>query len=311
MTRFDLQLADVKWIDLVNPSKESLEALAVELNMPLRPLMSCLDPEHLPKFENLEGEYTFVILRSFDTSCSLKANAVEDMTTKTAVFITEKIALTIHRLDSDFISAMRAKTDQKGTLRLKDLIKALASGTVMSFDEPLNQLEKDAANLEAVVFKAQRSSKVLRDGYLLKRKTSSLFRVLQLTSDVISRLSNKTDYNWEDSLDLKERNARLIFYTDELSQKITSFINLYISLVSQKTNEASYKTNEIMRVLTVFSIFFLPLNFIAGIYGMNFKHMPELATEYGYFYVLGTMVAVAAGIYLYAKKQGWLSSPED
>jgi magnesium transporter len=61
-----------------------------------------------------------------------------------------------------------------------------------------------------------------------------------------------------------------------------------------------------MRILTVFSAFFLPLTFIVGVYGMNFAHMPELAHPWGYFVVLGGMAALSLGIWIWFRRRGWL-----
>ena len=87
---------------------------------------------------------------------------------------------------------------------------------------------------------------------------------------------------------------------------VSNLINLYVSITSQKTNEASYKTNEIVRILTVFSIFFLPLNFLAGVYGMNFEHMPELKSENGYYAVLGVMLLISFSLFTWMFRRGWI-----
>lgn len=61
-----------------------------------------------------------------------------------------------------------------------------------------------------------------------------------------------------------------------------------------------------MRVLTLFSAFFLPVTFIAGIYGMNFAFMPELRWRLGYPLILGMMLSVSLGIYAWMRKKGWI-----
>lgn len=76
-------------------------------------------------------------------------------------------------------------------------------------------------------------------------------------------------------------------------------MNLYLSLSAQRTNET-------MRVLTVFSAFLLPLTFIAGIYGMNFAFMPELSWKLGYPAVLASMLLVAGGIYVWFRRKAWI-----
>jgi len=66
------------------------------------------------------------------------------------------------------------------------------------------------------------------------------------------------------------------------------------------------KMNEVMKVLTIIATIFIPLTFIARIYGMNFENMPELEMEYGYFYALGAMGIIFIGMLFYFKKQNWL-----
>ncbi len=90
-----------------------------------------------------------------------------------------------------------------------------------------------------------------------------------------------------DLAQVREPLDKHIYYADDIHEEITGLLNLHLALMAQRTNEASFRTNEVMRVLTVFSIFFLPLNFIAGIYGMNFENMPELKAANGYFMTLG------------------------
>jgi magnesium transporter len=82
-------------------------------------------------------------------------------------------------------------------------------------------------------------------------------------------------------------------------EDVNNLMNLFLSLSAQKTND-------VMKVLTIFSVFFMPLTFIAGIYGMNFEFMPELRQKWGYPGVLLLMVLVALFIYVYFKKKKWL-----
>jgi magnesium transporter len=64
--------------------------------------------------------------------------------------------------------------------------------------------------------------------------------------------------------------------------------------------------NEIMKVLTIITTVFIPLSFVAGLYGMNFQYMPEIAWRYGYFAILGLMAVMAGGMVLYFKKKRWM-----
>jgi magnesium transporter len=78
------------------------------------------------------------------------------------------------------------------------------------------------------------------------------------------------------------------------------------NLLSIQLALASHRTNEVVRVLTVFSVFFLPLTFIVGIYGMNFAHMPELRERWGYPAVMAAMGFVTLVIGLWFRRRGWL-----
>jgi magnesium transporter len=68
----------------------------------------------------------------------------------------------------------------------------------------------------------------------------------------------------------------------------------------------SNRMNEVMKVLTIIATLFIPLSFIAGVYGMNFTYMPELEWRYSYFVVLGLMLAAAAGMLMYFRRRRWL-----
>jgi len=78
------------------------------------------------------------------------------------------------------------------------------------------------------------------------------------------------------------------------------------ALSDELLSMTAQKTNEVMMVLTLMASVFIPLTFIAGIYGMNFEHMPELRTRWGYFLVLGLMGALASSMLVYFRRRGWL-----
>ena len=96
--------------------------------------------------------------------------------------------------------------------------------------------------------------------------------------------------------DLREHITRVQHAGAELERHIEAAVQMYFA-------STSHRTNEVVRMLTVFSAIFLPLTFLAGIYGMNFRHMPELAARYGYPAVLMLMVIVAGGLLLYFRRR--------
>jgi magnesium transporter len=82
-----------------------------------------------------------------------------------------------------------------------------------------------------------------------------------------------------------------------------------LALADELLSMMAQKTNEIMKVLTLMASLFIPLTFIAGVYGMNFENMPELRTRDGYFAVLGVMIVVAVGMLVFFRRRGWLGRP--
>ena len=99
--------------------------------------------------------------------------------------------------------------------------------------------------------------------------------------------------------DVYDNAVQVIDAVESLRDVISGLVDLYLSTVS-------FRTNEVMKVLTIMASIFIPLTFMAGIYGMNFEYMPELAFEWGYFGLLGAMFVVGMGMVLYFRRKGWL-----
>lgn len=310
MQRSDIALKNGKWIDIIEPNKENLTALAAEINFPFKILETCLDPEHLPRFESY-GHFTFLIIRIYDDKNNEQADTVQELTTKLALLISKELILTIHRLEQSFLEDLRLQFSEAApALESKELIKEIIINSVMSYDRPLTQLEEKTELFEDSILKLKKTNKILKEGFLLKRKASVFKKILKLSTDIINKLVSRTDFISSDFQDLRDSMDTLLFYTDDVLDNVANLLNLHIALMSHKTNEASYKTNEVVRTLTIFSIFFLPLNFIAGIYGMNFENMPELKNPHGYYYTLIAMFFVSLGIFLWLLKKRWIQSEE-
>lgn len=306
-----LDLALGQWIDITAPTKDDVPDLARRYNIPEKSLMSCLDPEHLPKLENL-NEFLFLVTRVFDKSHSVKGDTIQDLTTKLAFFISKDRIITLHRVDHEFIETLTRKlVANKGCLDSKKVILELLTSSIQSFDRPLTQLEEQVSNFEQMIFKNTKQKRIFQEGFLLKRKSTVFRKVLKLANDVNNKLVIKAEFQNHDFQEIKTSLETMLFYAEDVQENVTNLLTLYLSMTSQKTNEASYKTNEIVRLLTVFSIFFLPLNFLAGVYGMNFEHMPELKSENGYFVVLGIMAAVSIGLFGWMYHRGWIKGLED
>ena len=99
--------------------------------------------------------------------------------------------------------------------------------------------------------------------------------------------------------DVKDQQLKMITLYNQILEDVNNLMNLYMSFSAQKTND-------VMKVLTIFSVFFMPLTFVVGIYGMNFQFMPELSKKWGYPAVLILMVLITIFIYGWFRKKKWL-----
>jgi len=302
------------WLDIFGPTPNELENLALQYGLHPSSLQDCLDPEHLPKFERIGG-ITFLILRSFDEQAHNDADTVQDLTRKVAIFLSDSFIITVHKHDHPYLEKLRerwkknihSQTENAGPLILYDLLKEAFT----SFEKPIDRSLLQFEIFEMGLFKTKESHShtfEIEEGYFLKRKIYVIKRILRLSHDVLSKVSlHSSTLSGPQLQDLKEILDSQYFYAEELMENANSLLSLHISLSSQKTNLASHRTNDVVRVLTIFSVFFMPLNFIASIYGMNFKYMPELETQWGYPFILLFMACIAMSIFLWFRKKGWLN----
>jgi len=99
--------------------------------------------------------------------------------------------------------------------------------------------------------------------------------------------------------DLYDHTIQIIDTVETFRDMVSGLMDVYLSSISNRMNE-------VMKVLTIIATIFIPLSFIAGVYGMNFGYMPELQWRYGYFAILGVMAAVGVGMLVYFRRKRWL-----
>ncbi len=104
--------------------------------------------------------------------------------------------------------------------------------------------------------------------------------------------------------DTYDHAAQVVDVVDSHRELVAGLLNTYLSAVSNRTND-------VMKLLTIMASIFIPLTFLAGIYGMNFEAMPELHTPWGYPALLGVMTLTALGMLYYFRRRGWLGEPSD
>jgi len=291
------------WIDVIAPSREELEQVANQYHLHPTSVQDCLDPEHLPKFERIENT-GFTILRAYDESALAHADTIQELTRKVAVFSSPNWVITVHRVDQPYLEKLRARWRARSSGAdahlLGSLMLDILKSTLLTFERPIDQSLDEFERLEMGVFDAQGGTPFdLKLGYFLKRKAFVFKRVTKLLSDLLSKILTQDAPDQAQVQDVKELGDSLYFYSDDLLESVHALLNLHLSIASQRTNE-------VVRLLTIFSVFLLPLNVITGVYGMNFEHMPELKWTYGYGFALLLMLGMLAATYIGFRSKGWL-----
>lgn len=297
--------AGFRWIDVVAPTPGELEALAAEHHIHPLAIQDCLEPEHLPKHENL-GPITFVILRAFDEAAAPDADTVHRVTRKVALFFNAEFLLTVHRAPQRFLEELKQKPLQPVTRTdtLCELyVLAIANGVVDSFWRPLDDAEARIAAIEEREGQARgRHLSFVHEVFHLKRRINAIRSTSRHLLETVKKLTAAGAQHLPPSPhmnDLRENAESLYFATDEILEDANSLLTLTLAA-------SDHETNQITKVLTIFAAFFLPLTFIVGVYGMNFDVMPELRWRYGYPLVLASMAAIAAGVYVWFRRKGWM-----
>lgn len=293
------------WLDVVNPTREELANIARQYGLHSTSVEDSLDPEHLPKYERIAA-VTFIIIRAFDEAATRECSTIQEMTRKVAVFYSTDFLLTIHRTDQPFLAALIEKYQSPpppGAERRKSFLPRvlieIINGAIETYERPLGEAEGAVDKFEATVFGEQEISGLLQRIYTEKRRATQMRRMLSHTLDVVQRLVPASEPTAPLFQDLRENAQSMHSYAEELVEDVNNLLSIQLAL-------ASHRTNEVVRVLTVFSVFFLPLTFIVGIYGMNFDVMPELRHRLGYPAVMVGMGLVTLVIYLWFRRRGWL-----
>lgn len=284
-----VQYANFVWIDICEPNRESLDKIAEEYQLDYYQIKDSLEHGHLPKFEK-QPNYNFLILRAFTATIQQGATTITDLSNKIAFFYNEQKLITIHRSQFSFLETVKKEYSSP-----EEIMIYLIHKMVETYQEPLSELDEKIIQIEKTIFLKDYVNVSLEDLYFLKAQTRITKKLLQLfqsvTHQVIVSENSKTALQ-----DIKDRLLALILNYDEVLENANNLLNTHLSFNAKKSND-------VMKLLTIFSAFFLPLTFVAGIYGMNFENMPELKWPAGYFLTLGVMAVIAIIIFLWFKRK--------
>ena len=278
-----------QWTDLEKPTQEELETLTSAFNIDIHLLEDILEYGHLPKIEKVNN-YTFIILRAYAATTKENITTVVGLSNKIAFFINDHNFLTVRRADFPFLKNRSDHYDSSEALML-DIINEI----LLTYEKPLEQQGEKMDEFERAIFLKGGQSISIEALYYQKSKARIAKKVMSLTQAVLNQISVKPDLS---SLlqDTKETTLSYLLQYDEVIEDANTILHSYMSVTAQRSND-------VMKLLTIFSAFFLPLTFIVGIYGMNFDNMPELHWRNGYYYALGLMLVISIVIWAWFKRK--------
>ncbi|AZA62670.1 MULTISPECIES: magnesium transporter CorA family protein [Chryseobacterium] len=287
-----------EWIDVEAPTQEDMKYLHERYEINNLLLEDTLDPNHLPKYE-ADGNVKFFLLRESTELERKNLNTISDISTKIGIFLVENTIITVHRLKTKSITETKKQLSASQENCSPDKVALMIALVIMkSFDDESLSLFETMDNIENEIFlKNTNHTNQIRRLYKLKRKSGLNSRVLTISTDAVDKfkLLNLPDSEF---VDLKDKHKDVVADFDHLNIQITNLISMFLALSDQKANQ-------VMKVLAIYSVYFLPITFIAGLYGMNFDNMPELHTKQGYFYTLGTMGVIVICTFIYARRKQW------
>jgi magnesium transporter len=198
------------------------------------------------------------------------------------------------------------RTKPKGKLRNMGetyLFYTLLDTIVAGYTEVMASIEEELDILEEKIFNDTPLKHPTKMLYDLKRQLISVRKAVRPLLDASSQLLKEENrFLNSTQIYMKDLRERIM----QVSENVELSIDTCNSLLDLHLNLTSHKTNEVMKVLTVMSAVFLPLTFIAGVYGMNFENMPELKAKFGYHYTWAAMGIITAALLGLFRMRRWI-----
>lgn len=255
-----------------------------------------------PKMEDF-GDYIFVVLKMIRPGTG-NGNIVSE---QVSLLLAPGYVISFQEVEGDVFESIRERIRRsKGRIRRMKadyLAYALIDAVVDNYFIILEGFGDRMEEMEGSLV-ANPGPETLQEIHSLKREMIRLRRSVWPLREALSMLErSESDLIAETTFvylrDVYDHTIQVIDTVESLRDMVSGMLDTYLSSVSNRMNE-------VMKVLTIIATIFIPLTFIAGIYGMNFAFMPELGWRPAYFIVLGIMTGIAVAMVLYFKRKRWL-----
>ena len=293
----------ITWINLngLNHVNE-IEKLGIHYDLHPLVLEDIVNISQRPKIDEYD-DYLFVVLKM------LYYDENEKIVSEQVSFVLGKnYVLSFQESEGDVFDSVRDRIRQaKGRVRNMQsdyLLYILIDAIVDHYFNVIEILGDKIEDFETAIFSGNIDDGVSQKIQNLKREILRVRRAIFPLREVISRIEKN-----ENKLIQKKT---ITYYRDiydhliQVSENIDIYREMIWSLMDMYMTTISNKMNEVMKVLTIMASIFIPLTFIAGIYGMNFEYIPELQYKYSYFILWGVMIVMFIGMLIYFKRRKWL-----
>jgi magnesium transporter len=293
----------ISWLNINGLHEpEVIEKIGEEFNIHSLVLEDILNTEQRPKLEIYE-EYIFIVVKMLQYDEEKEQLDVEQV----SILLGENFVITFQEREGDVFDRLRDWIQKgKGRLRRKGadyLAYALVDAVVDHYFLVLEKFGDEVEILEDNVFldpdpEIVEEIQRLKGDLLYIRKSVWPIResISLLIRDENKFFSPKNDIFLKD---LYDHTIQVIDTVETFREMVSSLLDVYLSSISNRMNE-------VMKVLTIIATIFIPLTFIAGVYGMNFQYMPELKLPWAYPAVLGVFVIIAIIMLLFFRRKKWL-----
>ena len=293
---------NISWVNIIGISDEPfIEQLGKHFNLNPLVLEDVVNTEQRPKIDEYE-DYIFGVFKMLYIS-----EEDEIIGEHIAIVLLENTVLVFQEVKEDVFNGLRERiTGKLGRIRSRGadyLFFALLDAIVDNYFLVIENLNHRIEILEEEVYNNPEPI-VAKNIQQLKKEVLKIRRWIYPVKELISRLidSDHPLIHKDTKLFLRDVHD----HTLEINESLQIYREMSMSLMEMYMSNMSNKMNEVMKVLTIMASIFIPLTFIAGIYGMNFDNMPELHYKYGYYVVWGVMILLFIGMMIYFKKKKWL-----
>jgi magnesium transporter len=290
------------WIDVVGISDEAyIDELGKLLGLNSLVLEDAVNIQQRPKIDEYDA-YIFGVFNML----YLDENQ-EIVSEHLAMVLTEKSVVVFQELKDDVFNGVRDRIKNKsGRIRTRGadyLFFALLDAVVDNYFSILEHINNTIETLEDAVYDNP-TPDVAHKIQDLKKEVLKIRRKIAPVKEIVSRLveTQSTLISSDTKLFLRD----VLDHCVEINESLQIYREMSMSLMEMYMSNMSNKMNEVMKVLTIMASIFIPLTFIVGVYGMNFDHMPELQSTYGYPIVWGVMILMFIGMLFYFKSKKWL-----